>query len=348
MQEVRRARWKRLKEVDIKQELTEMLGEHAEFRGLQKPALEAIMRNESPILVIMGTGAGKSLLFQLPAHSQKSGTTVVIVPLKSLEKSLHERCQKAGISCIRWDTQKSDRMAQIVLVQPESAIGTKFAQYLNRLEGLGQLDRIVIDECHTVLDSRPDFRPKMKEAGAVMVKRGVQMVYLTATLRPSEEQEFMQIMKVQIPPKQKFRAPTTRPNIAYSVVEHKEGVDEMTSIQELVSQKLQQYPAPAKIIIYSSSIDTIEEIGAQLGCHIYHASIGSAEAKSGIQERWERADGQVVVASNAFGLGIDQPNVRVVVHVGPIYQMAAYGQESGRAGRDRQPSEAIIMVGTGQ
>ena len=233
-------------------------------------------------------------------------------------------------------------------MQPESAIGTKFAQYLNRLEGLGQLDRIVIDECHTVLDSRPDFRPKMKEAGAVMVKRGVQMVYLTATLRPSEEQEFMQIMKVQIPPKQKFRAPTTRPNIAYSVVEHKEGVDEMTSIQELVSQKLQQYPAPAKIIIYSSSIDTIEEIGAQLGCHIYHASIGSAEAKSGIQERWERADGQVVVASNAFGLGIDQPDVRVVVHVGPIYQMAAYGQESGRAGRDRQPSEAIIMVGTGQ
>jgi len=205
MQEVRRARWKRLRKVDIKQELKEMLGEEAEFRGLQKPALEAIMRNESPILVIMGTGAGKSLLFQLPAHSQKSGTTVVIVPLKSLEKSLHERCQKAGISCIRWDSQQSSRMAQIVLVQPESAVGTKFAQYLNRLEGLGQLDRIVIDECHTILDSRPDFRPKMKEAGGVLVKRGVQMVYLTATLCPGEEQEFMQIMKVQIPQQQKFR-----------------------------------------------------------------------------------------------------------------------------------------------
>ena len=80
-----------------------MLGEHAEFQGLQKPALEAIMKGESPILVIMGTGAGKSLLFQLPAHSQKSSTTVVIVPLKSLEKSLHKRCQKAGISCIQWD-----------------------------------------------------------------------------------------------------------------------------------------------------------------------------------------------------------------------------------------------------
>ena len=209
MEEVQRARWKRLREVDIKEELKHMLGEQAKFRGLQEPALEAIMRNESPILVVMGTGAGKSLLFQLPAHSQKSGTTVVIVPLKSLEKSLHERCQKAGISCIQWDAQKSDRMAQIVLVQPESAVGTRFAQYLNRLEGLGQLVRIVFDETHTVLDSRPDFRPKMREAGAVIVKRGVQMVYLTATLCPNEEEEFKQIMKVQIPLNQTFRAPTS-------------------------------------------------------------------------------------------------------------------------------------------
>jgi len=91
-------------------------------------------------------------------------------------------------------------MAQIVLVQPESAVGTRFAQYLNWLEGLGQLVQIVFDECYTVLDSRPDFRPKMREAGAVMVKQGVQMVYLTATLCPNEEEEFKQIMKVQILP----------------------------------------------------------------------------------------------------------------------------------------------------
>ena len=140
-----------------------MLGNESEFRGLQASALEAIMKNESPILVIMGTGGGKSLLFQLPAHSQKSGTTVVIMPLKSLEKNLHERCQKLGISCIRWDAQRSQKKAQIVLVQPESAITARFAQYLNGLEAMGQLDRIVIDECHTILDSQPNFHPKMKE-----------------------------------------------------------------------------------------------------------------------------------------------------------------------------------------
>jgi superfamily II DNA helicase RecQ len=89
------------------------------------------------------------------------------------------------------------------------------------------------------LDSRPDFRPKMKDARAVIVKRGVQMVYLTATLYPNEKQEFMQIIKVQIPPKQIFRAPTSRPNIVYSVVEYKAEVEELTAVQELVNQKLQ-------------------------------------------------------------------------------------------------------------
>ena len=93
----------------------------------------------------------------------------------------------------------------------------------------------MFDECHTVLDSRPDFQPKMREAGAVMVKRGVQMVYLTATLCPNEEEEFKQIMKVQIPATQIFQAATSQPNIAYSVVEHLAETEESTFVQELVA-----------------------------------------------------------------------------------------------------------------
>jgi superfamily II DNA helicase RecQ len=339
------ARWKRLQTVDIREELKQMLGDEAEFRGLQKPALEAIMKNKSPILVVMGTGAGKSLLFQLPAHSQKSGTTVVIVPLKSLERSLHERCHKAGISCIQWDPQKRERMAQIVLVQPEAAVGKMFAQYLNKLQGLGQLDRIVIDECHTVLDSKPDFRPEMRKAGAVMMDRAVQMVYLTATLSPSKEAEFLDIMKVQIPDDCKFRGCTSRPNIVYSVVEYDEQTE---AVCQLVAEKLEQYPSPAKIIVYSSSIETIKGLGSALNCHMYYADVGSDKEKDEIQQRWGRADGRVIVASNAFGLGIDEPNVRVVFHVGPIHQLENYGQESGRGGRDGKRSEAIILVKAGR
>ncbi|KAH7383388.1 P-loop containing nucleoside triphosphate hydrolase protein [Cadophora sp. MPI-SDFR-AT-0126] len=210
----------------------------------------------------MGTGAGKSLLLQLPARSQKSGTTVVVVLLKTLERDLHERCYKAGISSIIWDTTQSDRIAQIVFVQPESAVGTRFSQYLNRLEGLGQLDRIIIDECHTVLQSRPDFRPKMKDAGAVLKERGKPMIFLTAILSPASEAEFFDIM--QIP------------------------------------------------------------------------------------QQWENAMQRVIICSNAFGLGINRPDVRFVSYIRPIHDIENYGQESRRAGRDRQLSEAVMIIGLGR
>jgi superfamily II DNA helicase RecQ len=95
----------------------------------------------------------------------------------------------------------------------------------------------------------------------------------------------------------------------YSVVEHSAETEESTFVQELIAQKLQQYPALAKIIIYSSSIDSIEEIETKLGCYIYHTSVESSEVKSCIQERWEHTDGQVIVASNVFRLEIDKPDV---------------------------------------
>lgn len=150
-----------------------------------------------------------------------------------------------------------------------------------------------MDECHTVLDSQPDFRPKMKAAGALMIKRGVQMIYLTATLRPADQEEFFSIVKAQ--DVKIIRGPTTRPNIRYSVFEHDVDVEEITAIRDLVEQKLQEYPAPAKIIIYGSKIETIEEIGRELGYHVYQAKVGSGREKEHIQQRWGSGDGRVIV-----------------------------------------------------
>jgi superfamily II DNA helicase RecQ len=172
------------------------------------------------------------------------------------------------------------------------------------------------------------------------------MIYLTATLSPSKEAEFLDIMKVQILDDCKFHGSTTCPNIAYSVVEHDN--EQTEAVCQLVAKKLEQYPSPAKIIVYSSCIDTIKELGAALNCHTYYADVGSTKEKDKIQQQWSCADGRVIVASNAFGLGIDQPDVRAVVHVGPIYKIEDYGQESGRGGRDGQRSEAIILVEEGQ
>jgi superfamily II DNA helicase RecQ len=152
-------------------------------------------------------------------------------------------------------------------------------------------------------------------------------------------------MKVQIPDDCKFRGSTTRPNIAYSVVEHDN--EQTEAVCQLVAEKLEQYPTPAKIIVYSSCIDTIKELGSALNCHTYYAEVGSTKEKDKIEQRWGRADGRVIVASNAFGLGIDKSDVRAVIHVGPIHQIENYGQENGQCGRDGKRSEAIILVDEG-
>ncbi|KAH8800926.1 P-loop containing nucleoside triphosphate hydrolase protein [Xylogone sp. PMI_703] len=175
------------------------------------------------------------------------------------------------------------------------------------------------------------------------------MIYLTATLPPHEEDEWMEIMKIRKEEAQIFRASTTRPNIAYSVMEYP--VDEEGQVEaacQLVRTKIEEYPAPAKIIVYSSSIPTTTRLGTGLDCHMYYRDVGDIHVKEEIRRAWESADGRVVVATNAFGLGIDRPDVRVVIHVGPVFQIRNYVQESGRAGRDQQPSEAIIMVPEGR
>jgi superfamily II DNA helicase RecQ len=103
IQDAQLARWKRLRGVDIYAELEKILGSEARFRGLQEPVLQAIMKHQSPIIAVIGTGVGKTLLFQLPAKSMSSGTTVVISLLVSLQDHMVERYQQAGISCVKWD-----------------------------------------------------------------------------------------------------------------------------------------------------------------------------------------------------------------------------------------------------
>ncbi|OBT81153.1 hypothetical protein VE02_10081 [Pseudogymnoascus sp. 03VT05] len=171
MDEVQAQRWKKLRTVDVQQALEDMFGAGTQFRGLQKPALEAIMKHESPILVVMGTGVGKLMLFQIPAKSVSSRTTIVITPLVSLQGHMVEQCQQVGISCTKWDSQRIGEMrAQIVIVTPESVVSKTFGTFLNELQGRWELVCIVFDECHTVMDSTPDFRPQMQQLGALSTR----------------------------------------------------------------------------------------------------------------------------------------------------------------------------------
>ncbi len=117
---------------------------------------------------------------------------------------------------------------------------------------------------------------------------------------------------------------------------------------KLVARKLDEYAAPAKIVVYSSSIETIKALREVLDCHAYYREVGSVQEKEQIAQQFHSANGRVMVTSNAFGLGIDEAHIRAVMHVGPIHQMSSYAQESGRAGQDGQRGEAIIIMPAGQ
>jgi len=176
--------------VNIYSKLKELIGQKAEFCSLQEKTIHAIMTGQSPIVSVMATGEGKSLLFMLPAYCVSRGTTVVIIPLCSLQEDLERRCRDARIECVQWDSRRPHETASIILVTPESAITKTFSTFINRLRSTYQLDRIVIDECYVVLDSGSDFRPKLRALGAEMVQIGTQLIFLTATLPPQDEEDF--------------------------------------------------------------------------------------------------------------------------------------------------------------
>ena len=318
------------------------MGEEAQFRGLQEKAIHAIMTGQSPIVSVMATSEGKSMLFMLPAYCMGGGTTVVIVPLCSLQDDLERRCREACIECVQWDSRRPHETASIVLVTPESAMTKTFSTYINRLRSTYQLDRVFMDESHVILDSGPNFRPKLRALGAEMVQMGTPIIFLTATLPPQDEEEFFHAIQIPQECVHMFRGCTSRRNIQYQVHE----VEEETiveAISQLVAEKLEQYAAPSKIVVYGGSVDQTIEVGEALGCPIYHRNVDSRAGKAQRMKDLMEGKSRVISATNALGLGVDLADIRVVIHARAPPKLRDYAQESGRVGRDRQASEAIIV-----
>jgi hypothetical protein len=194
-QQAKARRFARTNQADLVGMLRQMLDKNdAAFRGNQEAAIRGIVRGESPVIQIASTGGGKSLSFMLPAYCTPDGVTVVVVPLTALESDLERRCREARIPAAIWSSREPVQMASIVLVTPESVITKGFRGFINRLLARQRLDRVVIDECHVILDSSADFRPKLLELGRTIADWGVQLVMLTATLAPRDEGEFFHKM----------------------------------------------------------------------------------------------------------------------------------------------------------
>ena len=335
--------WQRIRGIDIDTQLRELFNNvTTQFRGVQREALRAIVEEgKRRVLVIMRTGDGKSLIFMLPARGSPQGTTIVVVPTTSLQQDLKKRCSKCFIKSAVWDSTRAPPFgAQIVIVIAESAVTKSFARFINIKHTRGQLDRIVIDECHTVLESTPKWRPdvlRLKE----LSDKSVQVVYLTATLPPSDEEEFNEAVGVLPSEMTSIRESTCRSNVAYSVMDYEKG-ELYDAIKQLVEEKKMQYP-DGKIVIYCRTVVQTEELAEFLGCRAYHREVGSEEEKGAVLTELTEGDERVFTATNALGLGVDAPKIRLVIHTAVPFKLKQYGQESGRAGRDGSNSEAIIM-----
>jgi len=349
--QARLRRYMQLQHTDIEGQLGRMIcNEDAKFRGNQEATIRAIIRGESPILQIMGTGGGKSVSFMLPAYCSPDGVTIVIVPLVALRQDLHERCKRAGIDAHIWQSRGANRAASLVFVTPESAVTKGFGEFLNRLQIRQQLDRIVVDESHTILDSTGSFRPQMKELGRTLRAVGVQLIFLTATLAPQDEMTLFSAYGLTAGQVRVYRTATTRGNIRYRVAATKQDKQdqEVCNIAKAKADELIRNGEVGRIIIYANTIERVEKLGKMLNCPIYHSKVDTAAGKARRLNEWLTGEGvQTIVATNALGLGVDVPNVRLVVHAGMPRKLRDFAQESGRAGRDGGSCEAVVVVSSG-
>jgi ATP-dependent DNA helicase RecQ len=315
------------------------------FRGVQKDVVERVLTGRST-LAVMPTGAGKSLTYQLPA-TMLPGTCVVISPLIALMHDQLRAARANGISAATLTSADDDRAATIeafragkldlLYVAPERASQGHFRELL----ASAPLALFAVDEAHCVSEWGHDFRPDYRQLRPLLDAFGqVPRLALTATADARTRDDIL--TQLGIPADGLVISGFDRPNIRYAIRHRDHGPKQL-------AQLLAEQPGPG--IVYAPTRKKVEELAETLGrggrpVLPYHAGLPPQE-RAANQSAFVASEDMVMVATVAFGMGIDKPDVRFVAHAGIPKSIEAYYQETGRAGRDGDPALALMLWAAG-